>query len=400
MHSRRLIPIIAALGILCALAANAFAAPPSMLDPNLKVVDLSDLIAPLPLTVDSTTQVLSAAEEAWEQSNPTLGFTTVVKNNHGLNQDGKYYIYYAHHDPGSGIGAAVANSIDGTYTRISETDSRVLTASGGSASEHFSSPSVVWNETTGLWHMYFHFWNSDHYAWRGTGSTAPGPDGFGHQMTALATTNDLSSHNWTPLAGDPDVLNPAYEPVLPTTADRWINSQSSYHGIQRLPDGTWVAFMRGTGGEYVWINDEWVWDQDPSKVGIATSADGINWTYLAENPIFDESGPGPAGDYAPEFIGYLGENGSGDDEYLLVWNEAGSIQYGTTTDFVNVVRDPRGAASWPSKGGADDVWREGDTLYIFTGRDVHAMDLSGVIPEPATLGLMLLGGFVLLRRRR
>ena len=75
---------------------------------------------------------------------------------------------------------------------------------------------MVWNETTGLWHMYFHFWNSDHYAWRGTGSTAPGPDGFGHQMTAVATTNNLSSHNWTPLPGDPDVLNPAYEPVLPT----------------------------------------------------------------------------------------------------------------------------------------------------------------------------------------
>jgi len=219
MHSRRLIPIIAALGILCALAVNALAVPPGMLDPNLKVVDLSDLIAPLPLTVDSTTQVLSAATEAWEQSNPTLGFTTVVKNDHGLNQDGKYYMYYAHHDPGSGIGAAVADSIDGTYTRISPPGSRVLTASGGSASEHFSSPSVVWNETTGLWHMYFHFWNSDHYAWRGTGSTAPGPDGFGHQMTALATTDDLSSHNWTPLPGDPDVLNPAYEPVLPTTAD-------------------------------------------------------------------------------------------------------------------------------------------------------------------------------------
>ncbi len=63
--SGRSIPFIAALGIVCGLAVNAFAAPPSMLDPNLKVVDLSDLIAPLPLTVDSTTQILWHSE-AWE----------------------------------------------------------------------------------------------------------------------------------------------------------------------------------------------------------------------------------------------------------------------------------------------------------------------------------------------
>ena len=29
-----------------------------------------------------------------------------------------------------------------------------------------------------------------------------------------------------------------------------MNSQSSYHANQRLPDGRWLGFLRGTGGEY------------------------------------------------------------------------------------------------------------------------------------------------------
>ena len=43
------------------------------------------------------------------------------------------------------------------------------------------------------------------------------------------------------MSGNPDVLNPAFELVLPTTVERWMNSQSSYHGIQRLPDGSTAA---------------------------------------------------------------------------------------------------------------------------------------------------------------
>ena len=110
---------------------------------------------------------------------------------------------------------------------------------------HYSSPSVVWNEDEGLWFMYFHYYN--HY-WGGAPLQPNGDHGeywstnnpgIGHQMTALATTPDLSSHDWTlwtdSVWAEVSVDNTV--PVLPTTDDTWMESLSSYHAIHRLPTG-------------------------------------------------------------------------------------------------------------------------------------------------------------------
>ena len=67
MLTSRLIPFIAVSASVCAVAFNALAAPPGMLDPSLQVVDLSDLIAPLPLTANSPTQILWRTQD-WEHS--------------------------------------------------------------------------------------------------------------------------------------------------------------------------------------------------------------------------------------------------------------------------------------------------------------------------------------------
>ena len=150
------------------------AAPPNMLDGNLQVVDLSDLISPLPRFVDDSTQILSRTQDwehsSWKNSNwpsaggSILGYSSVVKNTHGQNPDGKYYLYYAHHDPMSGIGLAVADSVTGPYTKFNPTDNKVLTVPnyrpwGPNPDDpsHYSSPSVVWNADTELWTMYFHY---------------------------------------------------------------------------------------------------------------------------------------------------------------------------------------------------------------------------------------------------
>ena len=376
-------------------------------DNNLQVVDLTDLDGNLPLNVESSKTVKILAEtENWEHSsfqNPSwpqggrdsLGFPSVVKNDRGQNPDGKYYLYYSHHDPTSGIGAAVADSIKGPYIKASVphsipilglnwNDSQVMVnplyRPNGIPTDwigHYSSPSVVWNENEQLWFMYFHYYN--HY-WGGAGGPhwSSSNPGLGHQMTALATTPDLSSHDWTLWTQSKwaQVSVDDTVPVLPTTSEPWMNSQSSYHAIQRLPNGQWLAFLRGT-------NDA----TGRPTVGFGTSDDGRTWDYFPENPVI---APGKAWttnttEYRPKFIGYLGKNSSGQDEYLVAWSEHSHprIIYSKTTDFKSFERDPRGYANW---GVGDDgivsARREGDRLYLFSDKYVHEMALPVAANQP------------------
>jgi len=174
------------------------------LDGNLQVVDLSDLEGPLPLDVVSTRQILWRSEP-WEHptwKNPdwpaggpdTVGYPCVVKNDRGPGADGKYYLFYAHHDPRSGIGVAVADTITGPYRKNvrvpGRCDNQVVPAfHAGSHNpddpDHSSSPWVIWNEEEKLWFMYFHYFNHDR-------SRVPG-----YQLTGLATCSNLASHRWT-----------------------------------------------------------------------------------------------------------------------------------------------------------------------------------------------------------
>jgi hypothetical protein len=363
----------------------------AILDNTLQVVDLSDMVGELPLQADSTTQVLWQTQD-WEHSSlgnagwpsggvDSVGYPSMVKNTHGQNPDGKYYLYYAHHDPTSGIGCAVADAVTGPYIKASIShevlgtvwaDSQVLVnplyRPLGIPVDwigHYSSPSVVWNEDEQLWFMYFHYYN---HFWGGAGGEAWSVNnpGLGHQMTALATCPDLSSHNWT-LWTDSAWAQVSVDdtvPVLPTTDALWMESQSSYHAVQRLPDGQWLAFMRGTpvtGGP---------------TVGFGTSSDGRNWNYFAENPVIapGKSWTVSTSEYRPKFVGYLGEG-----DYLVAWAEHSHPQiiYSTTTDFKTFTRDPRGCGNW---GTGDDglvsAWREGNELYLFSGKNIHRMALN------------------------
>ncbi|NLS96242.1 MAG: hypothetical protein GXX96_29230 [Planctomycetaceae bacterium] len=338
---------------------------------NMKCVDLSDLKGELPLEIASSKQILWQTEP-WERStwpadkgHESVGYPTMVRNDRGANPDGRYYLYYAHHDPNSGIGCAVAESVEGPYVKLAQADkargdSRVLVCPGKPGQPfHYSSPCVVWNEQGQLWFMYFHFYENQ---WQ---------TGGGHQRTALATCPDLTKNVWTPWVDQQGKL----VPVLPVTAERWMNSQSSYHAIQRLADGRWLAFLRGTGGE---STDAGKWIQDPCKLGFATSTDGRHWDYFPENPVIhqDDGGGGRKGVYRPHFVGDLG-NG----KYLLCWSESNpydggaNIVYGYTSDFRTVTRDKRGYAHWPMGDGLISPWREGGQLYLFAGKYLHVMNL-------------------------
>ena len=349
------------------------------LDANHQVVDLTDLAGDLPLDVLSTKQVLKQTED-WEHStwkNPrwpagggdTVGYPSLVKNNRGLKPDGKYYLFYAHHDPRSGIGVAVADSVTGPYSKSVDvpgrSDNLVVPAFHADSANpndpaHTSSPWVVWSEEEQRWFMYFHFFNHAH------GATT------NYQLTGMATTPDLASHGWTIWRDAGGGTTPPYRPVLPTTTERWANAASSYNTVHRLPDGRWLAFVRGTPN-----------DGGPTSLGFAASADGRDWEYFDENPIIhqNDGGGGRNGVYRPGFIGYLGKSESGVDEYLVAWQESvhfdgdARLIYGYTTDFETVQRDPRGHVNWRGAHGGISAWREGDRLYLFAGKLVHELKL-------------------------
>ncbi len=369
---------VAALGLIWTAACTWAAGEPAartrrLLDNNLKCVDLSDLAGELPLDVTRSTQILSRTEP-WEHSTWTdgrdddcVGYPTVVQNDRGRKPDRRYYLYYAHHEPSSGIGCAVARSIEGPYVKLAQAnrarkDSQVLVCPGKPGDPaHYSSPCVVWNRQERTWFMYFHFYDNQ---WQ---------TGGGHQRTALATCPDLAANVWTPWT------NPRGElvPVLPVTRERWMNSQSTYHAIQQLPDARWLAFLRGTGGEYT---ADGQWAQDPCKLGFATSTDGRRWQYPNTNPVIhqDDGGGGGKGDYRPHFVGFLGQG-----EYLLCWSEGEKVMYGRTRDFRSVVRDPRGYAKWRIGDGLISPWREGDRLYLFAGKQLHVLTLPVAQAKPA-----------------
>ncbi len=367
----------------CMLAAGVIAIAVSAgdaqsLDNNSQVVDLSDLEGPLPLDVVSTTQILRQTED-WEHStweNPdwprggpdSVGFPSVVKNDRGANVDGKYYLFYAHHDPRSGIGVAVADAVTGPYSKDvnvpGRSDNQVVPAFHASSAhpgdpDHTSSPWVVFSEQEQLWFMYFHYYNH-------TRDTVPG-----FQLTAMATTPDLASHDWTIWQNPGAGMAPPYRFVLPTTAEPWVSQASSYNTVHRLPDGRWLAFIRGTPS-----------DGGPPSLGFAMSADGRDWTYFDENPVIhQDDGGGRDGVYRPGFVGYLGKNEAGVDEYLVAWQESVNFDgdtrliFGYTTDFKIVTRDPRGYVNWEGSDGGISAWREGDRLYLFSGKFVHELKL-------------------------
>lgn len=100
-----------------------------------------------------------------------------------------------------------------------------------------------------------------------------------------ATCAELASQKWT-VVKDPSVGKVSVHdivPVLPTTKKWWMSTESSYHAIQRLPDGRWLAFLRGTALRGL------------PQLGFADSADGVKWRQFPQNPVIhqNDGGDGP-----------------------------------------------------------------------------------------------------------
>jgi hypothetical protein len=336
-------------------------------DQNL--VDLSDATCPDAFELLWDRVVLDRTE-IWERGietgQDTPGYPSVVQNMYGENPDGKFYLYYAIHDPYSGIGVAVADRIDGEFRKLAQlrpwrSDSRVLRApKHPRPTSHFSSPIVLWNPVEEKWFLFFHFFADE---WS---------EGRGHQKTGLAITTSLSSHKWDVQTDEQGRLLA----VIPTTAERWMNSQSSYHSIHRLSNGTWLAFLRGVGGAY---ETPAQWRQDAARLGFAVSRDGRRWAQLPGNPAIQQPNGryGREGVYRPFFVARAGAG------YLLGWGESdyydtdSRLALGMTQDFETIRLLEKNLFELDVADGAISLWRQNGVLYAFYGRRQRAWNIRG-----------------------
>jgi hypothetical protein len=294
--------------------------------------------------------------ESWELSaeNPEskndVGYPSLVISR---TADGRpqYNLFYAIHDVSSGIGLAQAPRLEGPYRKHGESnpfpDSRVLyPPARPRLTSHLSSPVVIWNEELHRWHMYFHYYSNQF------------DEGFGHQNTALAVSQDLE--NWDILLGsDGDFLA-----VLPVTRELWMNSQSTYHSIQRLPNGLWLAFLRGTGVRFV--DGKQV--PEPTAMSFAVSPDGIRWSLVPGAPQFPALPPvaGKNVIRRPGFVARLR------DDYLICWSEGVEVpgqeqhRLAYTRDFVRF-RPADDILHFPVSDGAITPWRRGSDVFLVSG---------------------------------
>ena len=71
-----------------------------------------------------------------DKGHESVGYPTMgAKRSRSQPRTGDNYLYYAHHDPNSGIGCAVAESVEGPYVKLAQSDkarqdSRVLVCPG------------------------------------------------------------------------------------------------------------------------------------------------------------------------------------------------------------------------------------------------------------------------------
>jgi len=363
------------LGLSESAAVQEFesASPPT--DRNSGMVDLSDFACPPRLQQLWDREVL-ARSEPWEGGIETgkdvIGYPSVVQNVHGKSPDGKFYLFYAIHDPYAGIALAVGDTIDGPFRKLKDisvfrADSRVLRApKRPRKTSHFSSPVVQWNPQENAWFLYFHFYANEWDA------------GGGHQRTTLAVTDSLSSHSWKPWTDAKGRLIS----VLPTTHERWMNSQSTYHGIYRLRNGRWIAFLRGVGGEY---DAKGVWQQDVGRLGFAISPDGRRWAELGKNPVIygGDGRNSRKGVYRPFFMARLA------DSFLLGWGESEyydadpQLTMGTSSDLRQLTPAAAPEPTLPPGDGTISLWRSGDVLYAFYGARQRAWKLVDQCAAPA-----------------
>lgn len=303
------------------------------------------------LKLISKERVLFKSED-WENisnSSDLPGYPSVVHNIYGKHPDNKYYLFYAVHEPPSGIGLAVSESLRGNFVKFSELnpnliDSRILKApTRPRGTSHFSSPVVLWNKQKKLWFMYFHFYNDEI------------EKGFGQQKTALAYTDNLSEGKWEIYKDNMG----RYITPMPVKSN-WMSSQSSYHAISRLEDKKWLALLRGTNFNNI-----------NTTLGLAASNDGKKWAIMPPTPFLEK-----------EIVKAVSKPVAialNDDGFNIIWSIYDKQKW-TTEAFISPIQNFSKETTdiflpgWSPSDGPSSFWRENEQIIIFSGNSRYIFE--------------------------
>ncbi|OXY91628.1 hypothetical protein OG728_36025 [Streptomyces microflavus] len=188
---------------------------------------------------------------------------------------GRYYLYYAPHDPPGGICLAYGNSLEGPFTEYKANPIVSNNWSPHYKVSHVSSPHVLWNaDARELW-LYFH-----------------------------------GENNTTRLARSKDGITFTYDRTVLTTAMLPAGSrEASYARVFRHD-------LPSRGAKYVML---FMWNQanDHRDIGWGWSADGRNWTF-SQQPLIDHAAVGAVNVSGPHL---LTRNGSA---YVVYHTDKGS----------------------------------------------------------------------------
>jgi hypothetical protein len=184
-------------------------------------------------TDDYTNPLISPGPSGtWDEdflADPDVVYTT----------DMGWFLYYAGASP-QYIG--VATSSDGKHWTKHSGNPIVNQAVPGGAVVSTRTPSVLYDEEAGTFHMWYNI-----------------------ELNNIGYATSTDGLNWTPYAGNP---------VLSPTSGSWDSASISHQDVITYAGAYWMYYI-GSVVDY----------RTSLSIGLATSSDGINWTQYAGNPV-------------------------------------------------------------------------------------------------------------------
>jgi predicted GH43/DUF377 family glycosyl hydrolase len=266
---------------------------------------------------------------------------------------GHYELWYSGYSgPNSSYRIGFATSPDGVNWTRSQ-NNPVLTAGSPGAwdSGYVIVPHVVFHD--GIYKMWY----------RGTDDPTAGL----HAGIGYATSTDGAT--WVKYGGNP---------VLTVGSDGSWDDEVLFSANVLIEGSTYKMWYSGV-------------DETGSRIGYATSPDGVNWTKYAGNPVLGLGSPGSWDSTSVYYPNVLHNGSTYEMWYSGANGSAYAIGYATSTDGVNWDRYPENpvvttgpADSWDSKYvlASTVIAQPGMVKMWYTGRDASNVNRIGYAVSP------------------